>query len=72
MKEPTFVYHGQKWVLPVFRAKSSKNKQIRADRKKLDRWADKLLDTGKRNKAFWKKYERYGWDGVYAEAKANG
>ena len=24
------------------------------------------------SKAFWKKYERYGWDGVYAEAKANG
>ena len=22
--------------------------------------------------AFWKKYERYGWDGVYEEAKANG
>lgn len=24
------------------------------------------------SKAFWKLYERYGWDGVYAEAKANG
>ena len=24
------------------------------------------------SKAFWSKYERYGWDGVYAEAKANG
>lgn len=24
------------------------------------------------SKAFWEKYERYGWDGVYAEAKANG
>ena len=24
------------------------------------------------SKAFWKKYKRYGWDGVYAEAKANG
>ena len=24
------------------------------------------------SKAFWKKYERYGWDGVYMEAKANG
>lgn len=24
------------------------------------------------SQAFWKKYERYGWDGVYAEAKANG
>ena len=24
------------------------------------------------SKAFWNKYERYGWDGVYAEAKANG
>ena len=24
------------------------------------------------SKAFWKKYTRYGWDGVYAEAKANG
>lgn len=24
------------------------------------------------SKAFWRKYERYGWDGVYAEAKANG
>lgn len=24
------------------------------------------------SKAFWAKYERYGWDGVYAEAKANG
>ena len=24
------------------------------------------------SKAYWKKYERYGWDGVYAEAKANG
>ena len=24
------------------------------------------------SKAFWKKYERYGWDGVYWEAKANG
>lgn len=24
------------------------------------------------SKAFWKKYERYGWDGVYEEAKANG
>ncbi len=24
------------------------------------------------SKAFWKQYERYGWDGVYAEAKANG
>ncbi len=24
------------------------------------------------SKAFWKKYARYGWDGVYAEAKANG
>lgn len=24
------------------------------------------------SKAFWKKYERYGWDGVYVEAKANG
>ena len=24
------------------------------------------------SKAFWKKYERYGWDGVYAEAKENG
>lgn len=24
------------------------------------------------SKAFWQKYERYGWDGVYAEAKANG
>lgn len=24
------------------------------------------------SKAFWKQYARYGWDGVYAEAKANG
>lgn len=24
------------------------------------------------SKAFWKKYERYGWEGVYAEAKENG
>ena len=24
------------------------------------------------SKAFWKVYERYGWDGVYAEGKANG
>lgn len=24
------------------------------------------------SKAFWKKYARYGWDGVYAEAKENG
>ena len=24
------------------------------------------------SKAFWKKYERYGWEGVYMEAKANG
>lgn len=24
------------------------------------------------SKAFWKKYERYGWDGVYMEAKAKG
>lgn len=24
------------------------------------------------SKAYWAKYERYGWDGVYAEAKANG
>ncbi len=24
------------------------------------------------SKAYWKKYARYGWDGVYAEAKANG
>ena len=24
------------------------------------------------SKAFWKKYERYGWDGVYEEAKENG
>lgn len=24
------------------------------------------------SKAFWAKYERYGWDGVYEEAKANG
>ena len=24
------------------------------------------------SKAFWKKYERYGWDGVYAEARENG
>lgn len=24
------------------------------------------------SKAFWKKYERYGWDGVYQEAKENG
>ena len=24
------------------------------------------------SKAFWKAYERYGWDGVYAEGKANG
>lgn len=24
------------------------------------------------SKAYWKEYERYGWDGVYAEAKANG
>ena len=24
------------------------------------------------SKAFWKKYERYGWDGVYEEAKATG
>lgn len=24
------------------------------------------------SKAFWKKYKRYGWDGVYEEAKANG
>ncbi|MCR5781121.1 MAG: DDE-type integrase/transposase/recombinase [Clostridia bacterium] len=24
------------------------------------------------SKAFWKTYERYGWDGVYEEAKANG
>lgn len=24
------------------------------------------------SKAFWKVYERYGWDGVYVEAKANG
>ena len=24
------------------------------------------------SKAFWKVYERYGWDGVYAEAKAQG
>ena len=24
------------------------------------------------SKAFWKKYERYGWDGVYTEAKKNG
>ena len=24
------------------------------------------------SKAFWKKYERYGWDGVYEEARANG
>lgn len=24
------------------------------------------------SKAFWKKYERYGWEGVYVEAKANG
>ena len=24
------------------------------------------------SKAFWKKFVRYGWDGVYAEAKANG
>ena len=24
------------------------------------------------SKAFWNKYERYGWDGVYAEAKAHG
>ena len=24
------------------------------------------------SKAFWKKYERYGWDGVYAEARADG
>ena len=24
------------------------------------------------SKAFWKQYERYGWYGVYAEAKANG
>lgn len=24
------------------------------------------------SKAFWNKYERYGWDGVYTEAKANG
>lgn len=23
------------------------------------------------SKAYWAKYERYGWDGVYAEAKAN-
>ena len=24
------------------------------------------------SKAYWKKYARYGWDGVYAEAKSNG
>lgn len=24
------------------------------------------------SKSFWRKYDRYGWDGVYAEAKANG
>lgn len=24
------------------------------------------------SKAYWKKYERYGWDGVYMEAKENG
>lgn len=24
------------------------------------------------SKAYWKKYERYGWEGVYVEAKANG
>ena len=24
------------------------------------------------SKAYWKKYERYGWDGVYEEAKENG
>ena len=24
------------------------------------------------SKAFWKKFERYGWEGVYTEAKANG
>lgn len=24
------------------------------------------------SKAFWKEYERYGWDGVYMEAKVNG
>ena len=24
------------------------------------------------SKAFWKEFERYGWDGVYEEAKANG
>lgn len=24
------------------------------------------------SKAYWKKYARYGWDGVYAEARANG
>ena len=24
------------------------------------------------SKAFWKKYERYGWDGVYEEAKEKG
>ena len=24
------------------------------------------------SKAYWKKYERYGWDGVYEEAKSNG
>ena len=24
------------------------------------------------SKAFWEKYERYGWEGVYVEAKANG
>ena len=24
------------------------------------------------SKAYWEKYSRYGWDGVYAEARANG
>ena len=24
------------------------------------------------SKAFWEKYDRYGWDGVYAEAKTHG
>lgn len=24
------------------------------------------------SKAYWQKYERYGWDGVYAQAKADG
>ena len=30
--------------------------------------ADEMLIS----KAFWREYERYGWDGVYIEAKANG